>query len=336
MSLPNTHQILIDQYGRKHNYLRIALTERCNLRCFYCMPEDGVEVKNKAEFISRKEILTVAKEFVRLGGNKIRLTGGEPLARKDVEEIIRDLALLPVELALTTNGVLIDRFLPLFKELKFKNINISLDSLDQDKNLIITKRNYFIRVMKNIELLCEDGIHPKVNTVIMNGVNDDELFNFIDLTKELPIEVRFIEFMPFKGNNWNSDKCISYNEIIERIQTQYGEQNLVKLEDAIGSTSRGFKIKGHLGTIGIISSVSNPFCSGCNRIRLTADGKLKNCLFSTNEWNILEPLRNGDDIKPVFEACILSKKELRAGIATMDNSTVTSSEENRSMILIGG
>ncbi|MBT8326454.1 MAG: radical SAM protein, partial [Bacteroidia bacterium] len=215
---------LIDPHGRKHNYLRISLTDHCNLRCFYCMPEEGIEFQEKSSYLTRSEIFEVAKTFVQLGVNKIRITGGEPLVRKRADEILRDLASLPIELAITTNGILLDRYLPLFKEIGLTNINVSLDSLNEEKNLLITKRDYYQKIRNNISLLLDEGITPKLNVVVMRDINQDEIIDFIELTKHSNLDVRFLEFMPFNGNKWKLEKCFSYQEILTEITNHYGDQ----------------------------------------------------------------------------------------------------------------
>lgn len=333
MSKPPTY--LTDSFGRVHNYLRISLTEHCNLRCFYCMPEEGLAIQPKSEYLSTEEILEVAQTMVTMGVNKIRLTGGEPLIRKDFEFIARSLAAMPIELALTTNAILVDQYIDLFKEIGLTNINVSLDSLDADKNLLITKRDYYDRIRTNIQLLIDNGIVPKLNVVVMRGINDNEVIDFIELTRSTPMEVRFIEFMPFNGNQWERDKCFSYNEVMDLVRERYGEQGYHPVISGPNSTSKNFYVEDYQGNFGVISSITAPFCSGCNRIRLTADGKLKNCLFSSNEFDVRTPLRAGEDIQHAIVACISAKKAVRAGLDA-DDESIDLLEENRSMISIGG
>ena len=189
--------ILTDQFGRVHDYLRISLTERCNLRCFYCMPEDGIVLRPRSNFMTKTELLSIAKTYVGLGVKKIRLTGGEPLVRSDAKEIIEELGKLPIELAITSNGVLIDKFIDTFKTANLKAINISLDSLKEEKLNAITRRNYFKTIISNIKLLIRENFHVKINAVIIKGTNDDEINDFIEFTKDNNVHFRFIEFMPF-------------------------------------------------------------------------------------------------------------------------------------------
>lgn len=326
---------IIDRFGRVHDYLRISLTERCNLRCTYCMPEEGIQLRDKNEFMSHEELLGIAQQFVHLGVRKIRLTGGEPLIKKNVEHIIEGLAKLPVELTITTNGILLDRYGELLKKSGVKKINISLDSLKGDRFTSLTRRNYFERVMKNIDYSIELGFDIKINVVLMKGTNEDEIIDFIKWSGEKGVQVRFIEFMPFDGNNWNWESKVSYQYIIEKAENHFGKDNLIKLEDEQNRTARNFKIKDSNCSFGIISSVTNPFCDTCNRIRLTADGKIKNCLFSENETNLLEAYRNGKDINELIYSSITNKEKERAGLPDF-NQLEEQDIKNRSMVAIGG
>lgn len=333
----STEDILTDTFGRNHNYLRISLTERCNLRCTYCMPADGILLSPKENIMTYEEIYTIAKEFVSMGVTKIRLTGGEPLVRKDASLILEKLASLPVQLTLTTNGVIVDKFIGQFKKCKIKTLNVSLDSLDSNKNKEITRRSYFKKVYENILLLIKEGFIVKVNCVLIKGFNDNEIIDFINLSKDLPVHVRFIEFMPFDGNQWNIDKLVSLQEILSQVHSNYNENQIIKLEDAPNDTTKSYRIKGYQGSFAIISSVTNPFCDGCNRIRLTANGQIKNCLFSTKESDLLTPLRAGKSITSIIQKTIQSKLKIRNGMDTLDKFSQTDiHSNNRSMITIGG
>ncbi len=334
-SITNRSQIK-DQFNRVHDYLRISLTERCNLRCSYCMPAEGIQLRPRAEFMSAKEVIEMAQIFVSLGVRKIRLTGGEPLVRKDAEQIIAGLSPLPVELAISTNGILVDRYIDVFKSCGLTSINVSLDSLEREKFNSITRRDYFDRVMANIDLLLKNNFHVKINTVLMKGVNDNEICDLVDWVQDKNLHVRFIEFMPFDGNRWDWSKGISFKDIMAKIERRYGE-NVIKLKDGKHDTAKSYSIKNYLGTFAIISSVTNPFCDTCNRIRLTADGKMKNCLFSGTETNLLSALRNGEDIVPLILNSIWNKKAVRGGMTSFEDfSDPSKNQKNRSMISIGG
>lgn len=333
----NKTNILQDSFGRNHNYLRISLTELCNLRCTYCMPAEGIQLSPKSHIMSYNEVYTIAKTFVDKGVTKIRLTGGEPLVRKDSDIILKKLATLPVELSITTNAVIVNRFIETFKTCNIRNVNVSLDSLNPQKFNTITRRNHFDVVYKNIQLLIKEGFNVKLNAVLIKGFNDDEIIDFINLTKKMPISVRFIEFMPFDGNKWNKEKMVSYNKVMELVNEAFSKKQIERLKDAPNDTSKNYKIKGYKGSFAIISSVTNPFCDSCNRLRLTANGQLKNCLFSSSESDLLKALRSGKPIEPIIEKATRTKFKIRGGMDTQKKLEEPKLHtKNRSMITIGG
>ncbi len=335
--MKNTNPILTDSFGRDHTYLRISLIERCNLRCSYCMPEEGVLLSPKSHLMTYEEIHTIAKIFVTNGVTKIRLTGGEPLIRKDIPIILEKLSSLPVELSITTNAVIIDKFIDALKNNGVKGINVSLDSLDREKFKQITRRDEFEKVYNNIHLLVDEGFKVKVNAVLIKGFNDNEIIDFIRFTKDLPISFRFIEFMPFDGNKWNMEKMVSYNDVMRYVKATFSEEQIVRLQDAPNDTSKNYKIKGYRGSFAIISSVTNPFCDTCNRLRLTADGQLKNCLFSSSESDLLTALRAGKSIEPIIKKAVQAKLKVRGGMDTVEKLQEPKLHtQNRSMITIGG
>ena len=329
--------LLTDSHNRSHNYLRISLTERCNLRCTYCMPEAGVPLSPKSHLMTADELFSIASIFVANGVNKIRLTGGEPLIRKDFREIITQLASLPVEIGITTNGIIVDQFIDCFKQNNVKLINISLDTLNTSKFKEITRRDYFDKVYQNLLLLVAEGFIVKLNAVLIKGFNDKEINDFIRLTKEMPIVVRFIEFMPFDGNKWDMSKMLSYAELMDIVKQDFNEDEIMRIEDAPNDTSKNYKIKTYQGSFAIISSVSNPFCDTCNRLRLTANGRLKNCLFSSGESDLLSSYRKGEAIEPIIAKTILNKQKVRGGMDTLEKLNKPElHSNNRSMITIGG
>ena len=335
--MENQNNILQDKFGRQHTYLRISLTELCNLRCTYCMPAEGIQLSPKFHIMTYDEVYTLAKTFVDYGVTKIRLTGGEPLVRKDADVILKKLATLPVELSITTNAVIVDRFIDVFKSCGIHNINVSLDSLNNKKFKQITRRNDFEKVYKNIMLLVNEGFNVKLNAVLIKGFNDNEIIDFIQLSKNLPVSVRFIEFMPFDGNKWDKEKMVSYAEVMAYVNDNFKPEDVIRLQDAPNDTSKNYQIKDYKGTFAIISSVTNPFCDSCNRIRLTANGKLKNCLFSATESDLLTPLRQGQNIEPIIQKAIQSKYKVRGGMDTLEKLEEPKlHSQNRSMITIGG
>lgn len=327
--------MLTDQFNRVHTYLRISLTDKCNLRCTYCNPIDLPKgYFSQSNKMSADEIDMIAGVFVKEGIKKIRLTGGEPLVRKDAGEIITRLSKYPVELAITTNGVFVDEYIDVFRQAGIRSLNISLDSLDSKRNQIITGRDEFVRVKQNIDLLLKNDFHVKINTVVMRDVNTHELKDFVAWTKDAPLDVRFIEFMPFAGNHWSKEKVFSYKEMLSLVGEEF---NYVSLHNDKHDTAVKYKVPGHKGTFAIISTMSRPFCSGCNRLRLTTDGKMKNCLFSKTEVDILGALRSGSDIVPLIKKCVWDKEEMLGGqLNDLGEDSDGSNIRNRSMIHIGG
>ncbi|RMZ51591.1 GTP 3',8-cyclase MoaA [Flavobacteriaceae bacterium PRS1] len=335
--MKQNNNIMTDTFGRVHTYLRISLIERCNLRCTYCMPEEGVLLSPKSSLMTCEEIYTIAKTFVENGVTKIRLTGGEPLMRKDIPVILEKLASLPVELSISTNAVIVDKFIETFKENGLQNINVSLDTLDAAKFKEITRRNDFEKVYNNILLLVSEGFKVKINTVMIKGFNDDEIIDLVQLTKNLQVSLRFIEFMPFDGNKWDMKKMVSYAEIMKKLNSFYSEEQIERLQDAPNDTSKNYKIKGYKGSFAVISSVTNHFCDTCNRLRLTANGYLKNCLFSATESDLLTTLRAGKSIGPIIEKAVQAKLKVRGGMDTLKKLQEPKLHtQNRSMITIGG
>jgi len=301
------------------------------------MPAEGIALTPKSNLMTADEIVTIAQTFVHLGVTKIRLTGGEPLVRKDAATIIQRLGKLGVELTLTTNGILVHDFIDTFKEAGIKALNVSIDSLQKEKYTTITRRNYFEKLWENLDLLYENNFQVKLNVVVIKGFNDNEIIDFIELTKDRSIQIRFIEFMPFDGNQWNKEKLVSYAEILSQVSSFYTDEVVERISDKPNDTAKNHKIQSYKGSFSVISSVTNPFCSSCNRIRLTADGKLKNCLFSNSETSLLETLRAGESIELLIFKNIRDKKAMRGG---MDDDTKFQNpklfSQNRSMIKIGG
>ena len=335
--MKNNTPILTDSHKRDHAYLRISLIERCNLRCTYCMPEAGVQLSPRSHLMTYEEIYSIAKTFVEHGVTKIRLTGGEPLIRKDIPIILEKLASLPVALSITSNAVIIDKFIDTLKLHGVNSINVSLDSLDREKFKEITRRDEFEKVYRNILLLVSEGFKVKVNAVLIKGFNENEIIDFIHLTKNLPVCIRFIEFMPFDGNKWDMQKMVSYKEVMDIVNASFSEKEIERLEDAPNDTSKNYKIKGYKGSFAIISSVTNPFCDSCNRLRLTAHGQLKNCLFSASESDLLTTLRAGKSIEPIIQKAVAAKFKVRGGMDTLKKLQEPKlHSQNRSMITIGG
>jgi molybdenum cofactor biosynthesis protein A len=331
---PSDQLLLTDTFGRRHTYLRISLTERCNLRCTYCMPSNGVELKPKSHIMTYEEILRLAGLFASMGVTKIRLTGGEPLIRKEIEQLVANLSAIPgiESLAITTNGLLLSRKLKALQEGGVTLFNISLDTLREDRFERVTRRKGLQEVLEAIQDALAAGYDPvKVNAVVMKGFNDDELTDFVAMTEHQPIEVRFIEYMPFGGNEWKDDVFMSYQAMLDTIRTVY--PGIQRLDDGPNETSKTWQVPGFRGSVGFISSMSDQFCAGCNRIRLTADGQLKVCLFGSQEVNLRDMMRDGvsdSDLKTAVHGALSRKKASHAGMYEIAKS------DNRPMILIGG
>ena len=330
--------MIIDQHQRIHSYLRIALIERCNLRCTYCMPEEGIKLLPKEYIMRNEEIVDIVKEYVALGVNKIRLTGGEPLMRRGLDNILEGLQALNVDLGMTTNAILLNKHWDLLKRTGCTNLNISLDSLQAGRMNKLSRRDKFDTIMDNILETIKRGFNVKINVVLLKGENDDEIVDFIEWGRHLPITVRFIEFMPFSGNKWDWTKDgITLDDVLEKAKNQFGTSNIEKVNDEPNDTSKNYRVKGSIGKFAVIATVSNPFCDTCNRIRLTADGKMKNCLFSKSETDILKIHREGIPLKEAILKGLWGKKVVRGGMTDFEDfSDADHNQENRSMIRIGG
>ncbi|MFW5749533.1 MAG: GTP 3',8-cyclase MoaA [Halanaerobium sp.] len=274
-------QKLKDELGRVIDYLRISITDRCNLRCRYCMPADGVENKSHQDILSYEDILKIVKYGKKLGIKKVRITGGEPLVRLGVEDFIAALNRLDLEdISMTSNAVLLSKKAVRLKKAGLDRINISLDTLDSEKFKKITRRDNLTDVLQGIKAALKAGLDPvKLNVVLMKGVNDDELFDFVELSRKQKLNVRFIEYMPL-GGEAEAEKFISSREIKDLISQKF---NLLPAVAKGNGPANYFKLEGAEGTIGFISALSEHFCSSCNRLRLTADGRFKPCLAGDQE-----------------------------------------------------
>nr|CAH7716903.1 unnamed protein product [Callosobruchus chinensis] len=334
---------LTDLFGRHHNYLRISLTERCNLRCQYCMPEDGVKLTEKPHLLTTEEIIKIARLFVKEGVSKIRLTGGEPTVRKDLSEIICKftVSLKQIEglktVAITTNGLVLTKQLVALQKAGLDVINVSLDTLVAEKYEKITRRKGWNRVMMGIDLALQLGYNPvKVNCVLMKGFNEDEIVDFVRFTKDRSVDIRFIEYMPFTGNKWEVDKLIPYRSLLKVIQAEWPDFH--PLENAPNDTSKAWKVPGYKGQVGFITSMSEHFCGSCNRLRMTADGNLKVCLFGNTEISLRDAIRNGcsdDDLVALIGAAVKRKKKQHADTKqTKYLPSLTYSSSNQSQLYL--
>lgn len=296
----------MDRYGRRHDYLRVSLTDRCNLRCLYCMPAEGVQWREKAEILTLEEIEQLVRVFVEHGVRKVRLTGGEPSVRKGYIGLVQRLAGIPglEQLGLTTNGLTLAYDAHALKAAGLDSVNVSLDTLSPDRFFQLARRPGHHRVLAGIRAAVESGLTTKVNVVVLAGTNDDEVLDFVGLTRDWPVTVRFIEFMPFLGNNWQPDRVIPSAEIRERVSRAFPTRPVARQASDVASE---LDIEGHAGKVGFVSSVSESFCGDCNRLRLTADGQLKCCLFLSPDGNLRDALRagaSGDKLAAIAQNCL--------------------------------
>ncbi|KAG6036999.1 hypothetical protein E4U40_007391 [Claviceps sp. LM458 group G5] len=344
-------EFLTDKYNRQHDYLRISITERCNLRCVYCMPAEGVPLSPNRDLLTTPEIIMLSSIFVSQGVSKIRLTGGEPTVRRDIVSLMQQIGALRTdglkELCITTNGITLRRKLDSMVQAGLTGVNLSLDTLDPWQFQIMTRRQGFEAVRDSIDRILEmnklgAGIKLKINCVVMRGVNDGQVLPFVEMTREKDLEVRFIEYMPFDGNRWNKNKMLGYSEMLDMIREQH--PGLQKVVDHKNDTSKAWHIPGFAGRIGFITSMTHNFCGTCNRLRITSDGNLKVCLFGNAEVSLRDILRrynNGDPIEALDTArpeadqlldiigmAVKNKKAKHAGLGELEHM------KNRPMILI--
>ncbi|SHL67307.1 GTP 3',8-cyclase MoaA [Hymenobacter psychrotolerans] len=297
-----TPSVLFDNHGRPLEYLRLAVTDRCNLRCFYCMPEEGIKYMPKQELLTYEEMERLVGLLTGLGVRKVRLTGGEPFVRRDLVPFMARLAAIPGldDLSLTTNGVLTAPHVPELARLGVKAVNLSLDTLDRARFASITRRDELPRVLDTFYALLASGIQVKINAVVMDGQNIEDLVPLAELTRELPVEVRFIEEMPFNGGSHAATLPWDHRRIRQHLEANLGE--FIPVPTPAGATASEYSIAGHQGRIGIIAAYSRTFCGTCNRIRLTAEGGLKTCLYDQGVLDVRALLRGGSSDEEVTEA----------------------------------
>nr|MBC7243987.1 GTP 3',8-cyclase MoaA [Chloroflexota bacterium] len=328
-----------DAYSRPINYLRVSVTDRCNLRCFYCMPPEGIPWRSHEEILRYEEIATVVQAAAELGISRVRLTGGEPLVRLDIVDLVRILAHIPGidDLAMTTNGILLSRYAQALAGAGLQRVNISLDTLRAERFRCITRWGQIEDVLAGIEAAHQAGLEPvKINTVVIRGMNDDEVGDLARKTMEAGWNVRFIEWMPVSNvqglmeSNWR-DSVVTAQEIRQKVEEALGTLEPAKASKG-GGPARYYRLPGANGTIGFITPVSEHFCYHCNRLRLTADGQLRPCLLSDREIDLRTPLRQGADVTQI-KALILQaieSKPLRHHLSECELP------ERRTMSQIGG
>lgn len=326
---------MLDRFGRRHVYLRLAVTDRCNLRCTYCMPPEGIPWKERDEILTYEEIERLVRILACMGICKVRLTGGEPTVRPGLPGLVARLAAIPgVEtLALTTNGVTLEEQARPFREAGVSKLNVSLDTLRRDRFRKITGRDRLPEVLRGLEAALAAGFAPiKMNTVVMGGVNDDELADFVEFARHRPLNVRFIELMPFKGNGWNPGLFVPFGRMRDALSERYDLLPAGRPERT-GGVAKDFAIAGFQGNVSFVTPLSESFCARCNRLRLTADGQIKTCLFYAPELSLRDALRRGasdDELAGMVQAALLQKPEGHPRLEDMNR------DADLSMTQIGG
>lgn len=298
--------MLLDNHGRQINYLRLAVTDRCNLRCFYCMPESGIQYIHRKDLLSFEEMYRMIRVFSDMGISKLRLTGGEPFLRKGIMEFLENVSDLKgiKEIHITTNGTFTHEYIPRLEKMGVKSVNFSLDSVDKKRFHEITRRDKFDQVMETYRALLNSSIIVKINAVVMEGRNIDDIYPMLELAKEDDVAVRFIEEMPFNGTEGQGNATFwPMKKILSHIQEKY---DVVKLDDPPFSTSMNYQIPGFKGTFGIIAAYTRTFCGTCNRIRVTPQGQLKTCLYDDGVLSIRDLLRRTDSDEELRESLLKS------------------------------
>lgn len=325
-----------DNHGRIINYLRLAITDRCNLRCFYCMPAQGLEWLPRKDLMSYEEMLRLCTLLASKGVDKVRITGGEPFVRKDLMHFLTELVAIKNmrQVSITTNGVLAAPYISQLKALGISSVNLSLDTLDPNRFFAITRRDAFEAVWETLQQLLLYKMDIKINAVVMEGKNIEDILPLVQLTKDLPVSVRFIEEMPFNGEGHaHSGIYWNYKKIVDTIQAFY--PTLHKIPDPLFSTSSNYQIPGHRGNVGVIAAYTRSFCGTCNRIRVTPQGELKTCLYGDSVLNIKDLMREGKS-NPEIEKALRSSLRSRAvdGWEAAGNSL--RADAHQSMATIGG
>jgi GTP 3',8-cyclase len=327
-------EFLTDSFGRPLEYLRLAVTDRCNLRCFYCMPAEGSDYVNRIDLLSYEEMLRLTRIFVQLGVNKIRLTGGEPFVRKNFYGFLKRLTKIEGldKIAITTNGAIASRHIPFLKEIGITSINLSLDTLNKEKYNQITRRDFFDQAMETYHAVLNAGIKLSVNMVVMEGKNIEDIVPMAMLTKNDAVTVRYIEEMPFNGTGARNTIGFNHNKILEALKNGLPAINTIPFAD--GTTAQEYTIDGHKGKVGIIAAWTRTFCNSCNRVRVTATGHMKNCLYDHGVLDLKRLLTDGSSDKMIGDAIKKGySKKFESGRVAETNRSSSVSE---SMSSIGG
>jgi molybdenum cofactor biosynthesis protein A len=323
---------LLDNHGRELTYLRLAVTDRCNLRCTYCMPAEGITYMPERELLSWEEMFRLTRILHEMGIKKVRITGGEPFVRNGLLDFLTNLAgLKDLEICLTTNGVFVGDYIEALKKLGIRHINLSLDSLDRDRFQQITRRDDFAKVYANLLRLIEAGFQVKINAVVMQGKNEDDIIALTEFAREHPVSVRFIEEMPFNGSGLVEEKLFwDHARILERIRSQFPDLQVRPF--LFGETANTYDIPGFKGNVGVIAAFTRTFCGSCNRIRLTAKGQVKTCLYDDGVFDMKPYLRSevsDEEVKAQFLTLFKSRpldgfeaENKRKGVITESMTTI--------------
>ena len=326
--------MIFDNHNRPITYLRLAVTDRCNLRCFYCMPEEGIKYLPKQQLLTYEEMERLVRVLARLGVSKVRITGGEPFVRMGLMDFMRRLSAVDglTDISMTTNGVLTAPHVADLATLGVKAVNLSLDTLDRERFLQITRRDELPAVLNTLDALLTAGIQTKINAVVMDGQNTQDLIPLANLAQTMPVDVRFIEEMPFNGEGSHYPVLYwTHRRIVDELRAHFPD--LQKLPDSPFSTSATYQVPGHQGTIGVIAAFSRTFCGTCNRIRLTAQGTLKTCLYDDGVLDVRALLRRGDNDEELTAAFLRAFSHRPATGFDAERSRATIIE---SMATIGG
>lgn len=327
--------MLYDNHGRKINYVRLAVTDRCNLRCYYCMPENGIRYVKRADLLSFEEMERLMRIFSELGINKLRITGGEPFVRKGIMEFLGKMSSIEKieQIHITTNGTFTKDYVNDLEQLGIKSVNLSLDSLDKERFIEITRRDMFDKVMDTFHTLLDSSIKVKINMVVMEGRNIEDIESMLELTRHNDVAVRFIEEMPFNGSGGNPTFW-PMKKILAHVKDLHPE--LIKLDDPAASTSVNYQIPGFRGSFGIIAAFTRTFCGSCNRIRITPQGTLKTCLYDNGGMSFRDILRSGASDEEIAESLIKAMGNRYKDGFEAENDRGSSRPVSESMATIGG
>ena len=337
MNYQNNIAQVYDNHGRPISYVRLSVTDRCNLRCFYCMPASGMTFLPRKELLSYEEMERLIKILAKMGVSKVRITGGEPFVRRDLVDFLRRAKAIKgiEEIHITTNGVLTKKYVPILKDIGIASINLSLDTLDKEKFKELTRRDEFDKVWDTFNAILEHDIPLKLNAVVIDGKNTDDIIPMVELAEKYPVGIRFIEEMPFNGGDAHFQKIKwDHHKILETIQSKY--PNISTVKSAVDSTSSNYQIDGYRGTFGIIAAYSRTFCGSCNRIRITSQGNLQTCLYGNSVLSIRDLLRNNKDDEVIKQALLKAFSNRTKDGFEAEKNRITDTTKTESMSVIGG